>query len=334
MIRKNLDLRQLNTFGISASAKYYAAFDTVSELRQLLAEFNDETKLVLGGGSNILFTKDVEGLVLHNKIDTIDIAGEDDNFVWVKAGAGVPWHQMVQYCVERNFGGIENLSLIPGSVGAAPMQNIGAYGVEIKDIFWELEAMDVAEKSIRIFSNEACEFGYRESIFKNQLKGKYIILSVTCRLRKRPVFNTSYGAIESELAAMGVHTLSVKAISDAVIRIRSAKLPDPAVIGNAGSFFKNPVIAPALFQQLQNSFPGIPFYKGAAGIKIPAAWLIEQCGLKGMRIGNVGCYKNQPLVIVNYGNASGEEIFGFSERIIEVVQARFGIQLHREVNIY
>lgn len=333
-IVSDFNLAVNNTFHVPAIAEYFAPFDSLDVLNELLSRFREHPKLVLGGGSNVLFTKNISGIVLHNCMMGIGVTNEDEDFVWVRAGAGVAWHELVMFCVYNNWGGVENLSLIPGSVGAAPMQNIGAYGVEIKDVFYELQALNIENNTIQTFSLADCRFGYRESIFKNELKNHFIILNVTLRLSRVPKFNISYGTIEKELEVMGVKDLSVKSISDAVIRIRSEKLPDPAVIGNAGSFFKNPVLTNADFEKLQSAHPDVHFFKTADGIKIPAAWLIEQCGFKGYRHGEVGCHMNQPLVIVNYGNATGIEIFDFSKKIIDAVLQRFGIELHREVNVY
>lgn len=330
----DFNLTGYNTFHIPAVAQYYTAFDTVEALQELISQFRNLPKLILGGGSNVLFTKNVSGIVMHNRIDGIQVVKEDEDFVWVRAGAGIAWHELVLFCVDKNWGGLENLSLIPGSVGAAPLQNIGAYGVEIKDFFSELQALRIEDHSIHCFSIDDCKFGYRESVFKNELRNQFIILNITCRLRKVPEYNISYGTIANELETMGVNELSVRAVSDAVIRIRSAKLPDPAFIGNAGSFFKNPVIAISAFEKLQLEFPGVHSFKVADGIKVPAAWLIEQCGFKGYREGDVGCHKNQPLVIVNYGKATGREIFDFSEKIINSVKEKFRIILTREVNVY
>ncbi len=323
-----------NTFHIPAIAEYFASFDNIESLQELVSKFKNHNQMVLGGGSNVLFTKNISGIVLHNRIDGIDVVKEDEDFVWVRAGAGVEWHALVKFCVANNWGGIENMSLIPGTTGAAPMQNIGAYGVEIKDIFSELQAFNISDQSIQSFSNDACRFGYRESVFKNELKDQFIILNVTIRLKKVPEYNISYGTISNELEVMEVKDLSVKAVSEAVIRIRSAKLPNPAFIGNAGSFFKNPVMSGSDFDKVQIKYPAIHFFKTSEGIKVPAAWLIEQCGLKGYREGDVGCHKNQPLVIVNYGKATGKEIFDFSERVIDAVNQKFGIVLKREVNVY
>ena len=339
-IKENFSLRQFNTFGIDVSAKYFAAFKSVEELSESLESkalssvICHLSSLILGGGSNILFTKDYNGLVLKNEIGGIEKINEDADHVYVRAGAGVNWHEFVLYCIENELAGAENLSLIPGSVGASPMQNIGAYGVEIKDIFHELEACSIADKKQVDFSKADCEFGYRESIFKNKYKGKFIITSVTYRLNKKPVFNTSYGAIEAELLKEGVHTLSIKAISDAVISIRQSKLPDPVVIGNAGSFFKNPTVSNAQFAELKNKFPVIVGYPvNENQTKLAAGWLIEKCGWKGYRNGDAGCHARQALVLVNYGHVKGEEILQLSEKIINSVKFMFDVELKREVNI-
>lgn len=335
-LRQNISLKPYNTFGIDATARFFSGFSAVDDLKELLL-FQKQQKLkslILGGGSNVLFTKDVDGLVLKNELKEIELVKEDAHHYYVKAAAGENWHRFVMHCIEHNYAGLENLSLIPGNVGASPMQNIGAYGVEIKDVFESLEALHIKDHSIRTFSANDCEFGYRESVFKKQYKGKYIILNVTFRLNKQPVFNTSYGAIEQELEKMNIRELSIKAISQAVINIRSSKLPDPAKIGNAGSFFKNPVISAKQFEELQQTNAGMPhFTVDSAHVKVPAAWLIEQCGWKGYRKGDAGVHVHQPLVLVNYGNATGDEIYELSDKIIASVKARFEIKLEREVNI-
>ena len=334
--RENFSLKSLNTFGIDVYAKYFASFKTSDELAKCIAQPTNQStnQLILGAGSNILLTKDYNGLVLKNEIAGIEKIREDIDHVYVRAGAGVNWHEFVLYCIENELAGAENLSLIPGSVGASPMQNIGAYGVEIKDIFHELEAYSIGDKKQVAFSKPDCEFGYRESVFKNKYKGEFIITSVTYRLNKKPVFNTSYGAIEAELMKEGVHTLSIKAISDAVISIRQSKLPDPAVIGNAGSFFKNPTVSNAQFAKLKNKFPVIVGYPvNEHETKLAAGWLIEQCGWKGYRNGDAGCHARQALVLVNYGHAKGQEILELSEKIIDSVQHMFDVQLHQEANI-
>lgn len=332
-IEKNKSLKELNSFGLDVSAKYFSSFKNVSQLGQLINE-NDETPFILGGGSNILFTKDVDGLVLKNEITGIERISEDEDHVYIKVGAGENWHRFVLFCIENNFAGVENLALIPGSVGASPMQNIGAYGVEIKDCLASLEAFDIYEKDIFLFNNEACEFGYRESVFKNKYKGRYVITSVIYRLNKRPVYNISYGAIQQELEAMKVQDLNIRSIAQAVMNIRTSKLPDPKQIGNAGSFFKNPEIEARLFEKLQLEFPSIVGYKLENGnVKLAAGWLIEQCGWKGYRKGDAGCHAKQALVLVNYGNAKGNEIYDLSTEILESVKNKFGVSLEREVNI-
>lgn len=333
-IQQNISLKKLNTFGIDVSAKYLSGFKNADELSELLINFSTSAIHFLGGGSNILFTKNIDGAVLKNEIKGIELIKEDEHYVYVKAGAGENWHQFVLYSLQRNWQGLENLSLIPGNVGASPMQNIGAYGVELKDFFYELEAFDLKEKKIFTFSVNDCGFGYRESVFKTKLKNQYVIMNVTFRLHKVPKYNVSYGAIEEELNSMGVKELSAKMISLAVINIRSSKLPDPAKIGNAGSFFKNPSIASSKFSELEKEFPKIVGYKNADGtVKLAAGWIIEQCGWKGFRKGDAGCHAQQALVLVNYGNATGKEIYDLSKDILESVQKKFGVKLEREVNI-
>ncbi len=344
-VQQNYSLKNYNTFGINVHAQSFAEFNSLATLECVLRqEEKVSQKLILGGGSNLLFTKDFPGLVIKNNISFIEKVGEEEGRVFMKAGAGVNWHNFVMDCVKNNYGGIENLSLIPGNIGASPMQNIGAYGVEIKDVFQELEAYDLKDKTVRKFTASECEFGYRESIFKKKYKDRFVILNVIFRLNTKPVYNTSYGAIEKELEKMNVTNLNIQAISDAVINIRSSKLPDPALIGNAGSFFKNPVIEKDHFSRVKELFhlspkgmissQEIPFYEVDGNrIKIPAGWLIEQCGWKGYRKGDAGCYSKQALVLVNYGLASGKEIYDLSAEIIQSVKERFAIELEREVNI-
>ena len=331
-IIENQPLKQYNTFGIAATARWMAGFGSADELGELVEWAGARRLLVLGGGSNVLFTGDVDGLVLRNEVKGIALVDEDEDYVYVKAGAGENWDGFVQYCIGRDWAGVENLSLIPGSVGAAPMQNIGAYGVEIKDVFFGLEAWSLAEKKVFIFTLNDCAFGYRESVFKRELKGQFVILSVTFRLRKKPVFHTSYGALREELRGQ---ELSIRAVSQAVIRIRQSKLPDPAVIGNAGSFFKNPTIPDEQFERLQAEFPAIVGHRNAGTdtTKLAAGWLIEQCGWKGFRRADAGVHAQQALVLVNYGNASGAELYALSEDILQSVRAKFGVELEREVNI-
>jgi len=335
---ENISLKKYNSFGIEAFAASFSNFKTVDEARELLALKETSNgkpgPLILGGGSNILFTKNIDGLVLKNEIAGIEKVQEDDQHVYIKAGAGVNWHHLVMYCIENNFAGIENLSLIPGNVGASPMQNIGAYGVEIKDVFYQLEALQMEDGNLVTFNLADCAFGYRESVFKGKYKNQFIITSVTYRLNKKPVFNTSYGAIEQELEKMQVKELSIRAVSDAVINIRSSKLPNPAEIGNAGSFFKNPEIPKDQFDNLKVGFPNIVGYALENGhVKLAAGWLIEQCGWKGYRKGDAGCHAKQALVLVNYGNATGGHIFSLSEEIIRSVEEKFGVVIEREVNI-
>jgi len=334
MIFENVELTSLNTFGIRARAERFASFSSVDELRDILAHRNGAPLFILGGGSNILLTQDIQGLVIHNQIPGIEEIQRDANHVHLKVGAGVVWHEFVMHCVENDLGGVENLSLIPGSVGASPMQNIGAYGVEIKDVFVELEAYNIESGEVRKFDAEACEFGYRESVFKRRLKGQYIIVSVTFRLSLNPTINSSYGAIESELNAAGVIDPGIKDISKAVIAIRSSKLPNPAEIGNAGSFFKNPVVETSVLKNIQHRHDNVPNYPASGGnVKLAAGWLIDQAGWKGKRFGNYGVHDRQALVLVNHGNCSGRDIFDLSERIISDIQEKFGITLEREVNI-
>ena len=334
-IQHNISLKPFNSFGIDLPAKYFATFSSINELNELVQHFSNERLLLLGGGSNILFTKPFDGAVIKNNLKGIELVNEDADHFYVRAQAGENWHEFVQYCIAHKYAGIENLSLIPGNVGASPMQNIGAYGVEIKDIFYELEAYHLKDHTLSTFRLQDCAFGYRESVFKKQFANQFAILNVTYRLNKRPVYNTSYGAIEQELAKLEVKDISIKAISDAVISIRSSKLPDPKTIGNAGSFFKNPVIPLSLYEQLKKDFDSIPGYPVQDGfIKTAAGWLIEQCGWKGYRHGDSGCYPKQALVLVNYGNANGQEIFDLSELIIQSVAEKFGIKLEREVNIF
>ena len=333
-VQLNFPLKKYNTFSIDTYAKYFAAFASVEDITLLITNYSSYNTLILGGGSNLLFTKNYDGLVLKNEIKGIHTVHEDEDHIYVKAGAGENWHQFVLHCIKNNFSGVENLSLIPGNVGASPMQNIGAYGAEIKDVFHSLEAFHLKEKRFATFSANDCEFGYRESVFKRKYKDQFVILTVTFRLNKNPQYNISYGAIKVELAKMNVKELSIQAISQAVINIRSSKLPDPNVIGNAGSFFKNPEVSNDKFKTLQSEFKNIVAYTLENGnIKLAAGWLIEQCGWKGHRRGDAGCHEKQALVLVNYGNASGEEIYTLSEDIKKSVKEKFDVDLEREVNI-
>lgn len=332
-IKNEQNLASMNTFGMQVTAKRFAVFRNLADISALnLAQ--EENLFVLGGGSNILLTKNFDGLVIKNEITGISVEKEDSETVTVKAGAGENWHEFVVYCIKNNWGGIENLSLIPGNVGASPMQNIGAYGVEIKDVFVSLEAYEIATGKLVVFDKKACEFGYRESVFKRALKGKYIITSVTFQLSKKPVIKTSYGAIQSELEKMGVSQPTIKEVSDAVIAIRRSKLPDPKELGNAGSFFKNPVVARAVLQRIEEEHTEVPHYPiDGNHVKIPAGWLIEKAGWKGKRFDNYGVHQHQALVLVNYGGAKGQEILSLSEAIIQDIFKKFDIQLEREVNI-
>ncbi len=334
-IQKNSSLKAFNTFGIDVRAKFFADFLNVDELEELISNNTEHNTLLLGGGSNILFTKDFDGLVLKNEINGIDLLHEDGEYLYVKAGAGENWHRFVLYCIERNWAGVENLSLIPGNVGASPMQNIGAYGVELENIFHSLEAFHLIEKKVYTFTKSDCEFGYRESSFKKKYKNQFAILSVTFKLYKHPIFHTSYGAIQQELEKLKVQALSIKSISQAVINIRSLKLPDPKLIANAGSFFKNPEVSAAKYEELKSVFPAIIAYPLTNGnVKLAAGWMIEQCGWKGVRRGDAGCHDKQALVLINYANATGKQIYDLSEEIVLSVKEKFGVELEREVNIF
>jgi UDP-N-acetylmuramate dehydrogenase len=336
-IQQKVDLLPYNTFGIKAQAKYFTNIQSLQEARELFASdiFRKEKYFFIGGGSNILLTKDFDGLIIKVDIKGIETVYEDDNTISLKIGAGENWHAFVRYSVDRNYGGAENLSLIPGTVGAAPMQNIGAYGVEIKKIIKSVEALEIATGMVRSFTNYECHFGYRESVFKQELKDKYLISSVTLTLTKKAhAFNVSYGAIEEILKQQNVQELSVKAISDAVIHIRKTKLPDPARIGNAGSFFKNPSIQADLLDLIKRNYPSIPSYAtGTELVKIPAGWLIEQCGWKGKTFDNIGVHKDQALVLVNYGGGEGENIWKLAMKIQQSVREKFNITLQPEVNV-
>lgn len=336
-LQANISLLPYNTFGIDVQARWFFRVKSTTSLSELLADngfFRSQRSLILGGGSNMLFTQDFDGLVLYNQIKGKEVLSEDENHVYVKVGAGENWHEWVLYCLQNNWGGIENLSLIPGSVGAAPIQNIGAYGVEVKDVFHALEAVQLETGTSHVFNHQDCQFGYRDSIFKRHAKGKYFITSVTFRLDKKHQLHTSYGAIQAELEQMGISNPSIQDISRAVIHIRQSKLPDPAVIGNGGSFFKNPVVEKADFEALRAHYPGMPHYPQPDGQeKLAAGWLIEQAGWKGKRFGNFGVHDRQALVLVNYGGAKGSDIVGLSRQVQEAVEAQFGVLLEPEVNL-
>ncbi|MBL0063440.1 MAG: UDP-N-acetylmuramate dehydrogenase [Bacteroidetes bacterium] len=335
-IQEKVSLRPYNTFGLEVNAARFVEVSSLAELRELILDpaLKSLPKFILGGGSNILFTQDFNGLIIRNRIRGIEITNESEEYARVKAGAGEVWHSFVLWTLDHNLAGLENLSLIPGSVGAAPIQNIGAYGVEIKDTFYELEAMSLEDGSLTTFSREECKFGYRDSIFKREAKNKFVIVSVTFQLSKKPALNTSYGAIEQELKAMNVQNAGIREISQAVINIRSSKLPDPAKIGNAGSFFKNPEVEISIFEKLKSEYPDLVGYKtGNNKMKLAAGWLIEQCGWKGKVSGHVGMHKQQALVLVNYGGATGSELIQHARTVQSSVREKFGVELEMEVNI-
>ncbi len=329
-------LKNYNTFGIDVKARQFVDITTTKQLKEVLRENNDKLPLfVLSGGSNMLLTKDVDALVLYLNTKGIQKIKEDEQHVWLEAQAGEIWHDFVLHTLAQNLGGLENLSLIPGKTGSSPIQNIGAYGVEIKDTFHSLEALNLATLEVETFSNADCKFGYRESVFKNDLKGKYIITSVTFKLKKAPhTLHTTYGAIQQELNTMNVQNPTIKDVSNAVIAIRQSKLPDPKEIGNSGSFFKNPIISKELYQQLITKNPEIPHYPvNETEVKVPAGWLIEHSGLKGFRKGDAGVHTKQALVLVNYGNASGQELIDLAHFVQQTVFEKFGIMITPEVNI-
>ena len=339
-VTSEVSLKAYNTFAIDSIAQYFVEVTSVAQLQEVLTDkkWQQMPKLILGGGSNLLFTSHFEGLVIKIGIGGIEVVEENQREVWIKVGAGENWHQLVMYCIEQGWGGVENLSLIPGTVGAAPMQNIGAYGVEIKDVFESLEAVEISNGNAQTFSAEECKFGYRESVFKNKYRGQYIIASVVFKLSKQPEINTSYGAIEEvlteRLGANFAQSASIRDISDAVIHIRQSKLPDPAEIGNAGSFFKNPVVARSTYKTLQQQYSNIPGYTvSESEVKVPAGWLIEQAGWKGKRFGEVGVHDRQALVLVNYGEGTGEAVKKLAFNIQQSVQKKFGILIQPEVNM-
>lgn len=335
-IWENVSLKQYNTFGIEALSKYFAVVKNSEEIKEALAIAANKNieDMVLGGGSNVLLTKNFEGVVIKNDLKGIEVVDEDKGHVYVRVAAGEVWHQFVLFCLKNNWAGIENLALIPGCTGASPMQNIGAYGVEIKSVFHSLSAIHKKDFNVVVFNNADCEFGYRESVFKNKYRNQFIITDVTYKLSKTPVYHIEYGAIKQELERMNVTALSIQEIAQAVINIRSSKLPNPKVIGNAGSFFKNPSVSQAVFEALKIKFPNLIGYINANGsYKIAAGWMIEQCGLKGFRKGDAGVHDKQALVLVNYGNASGADILGVCDIVKKEVYDKFGILLTPEVNI-
>ena len=334
-IFKNYNLSKLNTFGINVNAKFFVEIKSENDLRELfvLPEFKESKKMFLGGGSNVLFTKDFDGMVILNKLKGIEILEEDSEIVIVKAMGGEVWHELVIFAVNNDYWGIENLALIPGMVGAAPVQNIGAYGSELNDSILNVEVFEIETGLKKIFSKEECELGYRDSIFKNKLKGKYFISALILKLNKKRKNNNTYKALAEFLEKNKIEVKKPKDISDAVISIRQSKLPDPKIIGNAGSFFKNVFVDKNKIEFLLKIYPDIPYFEENNLIKIPAGWLIEQCGWKGKRVGNVGVYEKQALVLVNYGGASGEEIINLSNMIIESVKEKFNLDLLTEVNL-
>ncbi|WP_412463687.1 UDP-N-acetylmuramate dehydrogenase [Flavobacterium mekongense] len=334
-IQSNFSLKSFNTFGIEAKAKSFVAVHSLEDLKTVLAEHAAEKKFILGGGSNMLLTQDIDALVIHIDLKGKRILKEDDDFVWIESMAGENWHEFVLWTIDQNFGGLENMSLIPGNVGTTPVQNIGAYGTEIKDTFVSCDAMKIDDQTLRTFSKEDCRFGYRESIFKQEAKDQYIITSVVFKLTKRNHnLNTSYGDITKELALQNVTVPTLKDISNAVIAIRQSKLPDPKVLGNSGSFFKNPVISRSHFEKVQAQFPEIKFFEvSPTEVKVPAGWLIEQAGYKGFRKGDAGVHKNQALVLVNYGSATGQDILALSREVQQAVFDKYSIAIEAEVNV-
>jgi UDP-N-acetylmuramate dehydrogenase len=332
---ENFSLKNFNTFGIEAKARQFVAVHSITDLKTVLEQHPDEKKFILGGGSNMLLTKDIDALVIHVDLKGKKIIKEDDNFVWVESQAGENWHEFVLWTIDQNFGGLENMSLIPGNVGTTPVQNIGAYGTEIKDTFISCDAMKISNQEIKTFTKEECHFGYRESVFKNEVKDQYIITSVVYKLTKHShKINISYGDIASELAKNNITNPTLKDVSNAVIAIRQSKLPDPKELGNSGSFFKNPILLKSDFEAIHQRFPEMKYYEvSATEVKVPAGWLIEQAGFKGKRFGDAGVHKNQALVLVNYGNATGQEILEVAKTIQVTIFETFGIQIEAEVNV-
>ena len=334
-IQENISLKPYNTFGIDVKAKYFLEITGLAQLQKVLELNAYPERFIISGGSNLLLTKDIDALVVHINLKGKTIVEEDDSSAEVKVMAGENWHDLVLWSLDQGFGGLENLSLIPGNTGTAPIQNIGAYGVELKDVFVSCAAMEIATGELVSFDLDACEFGYRDSIFKRKAKGKYIITSVNLKLsKKNHVLNTGYGAIEEELKEKGIVYPTIRDISNAVIAIRQSKLPDPKVLGNSGSFFKNPVVSKKKLEKIRKQYPKMPNYEvGKDSFKVPAGWLIEQCGLKGKRFGDAGVHEKQALVLVNYGNATGKELLELAHRIQKEVADKFGINIEPEVNI-
>jgi UDP-N-acetylmuramate dehydrogenase len=336
MLLRNVSLKNLNTFGFDVNADIWFAFNSEDQLRSLWKTnlLNRSSPLVLGGGSNIVFTQNYPGIVLKNCFSGYRIDREDSNHVWLEVGGGENWHNLVMHAVNEGWGGIENLSLIPGTVGAAPIQNIGAYGAELKDVFYKLNAFDLQEGKMTTFSLEDCRFGYRDSVFKNEGKGRYIICSVTLKLNKKPEVNIKYGDISSVLENWNIKNPGIADVSRAIIHIRQSKLPDPLVLGNCGSFFKNPVVSNEIAEKISQNHPDLKRFDAGPGLtKLPAAWLIEKAGWKGFRRGDAGVHEKQALVLVNYGNAHGNDIFQLACEIQSDVLLKFGVALEMEVNI-
>lgn len=334
-ILSQFSLKNHNTFGIEAKAKQFVAVHSIAELKKVLEENKNQKKFILGGGSNMLLTKDIDALVIHIDLKGKKVIKENDDYVWVESQAGETWHDFVLWTIEQDFGGLENMSLIPGNVGTTPVQNIGAYGAEIKDTFVSCDAMNIETQEMRTFTRAECNFGYRESIFKHEVKDQYIITSVTYKLTKRNhKINISYGDITAELAKNNITNPTLKDVSNAVIAIRQSKLPDPKELGNSGSFFKNPILLKSDFEKIHKKFPEMKYYDvSETEVKVPAGWLIEQAGFKGKRFGDAGIHKNQALVLVNYGNATGQEILAVSKDIQKTVFEKFGIHIEAEVNV-
>lgn len=334
-IKESFSLKAYNTFGIEAKAERFVAVHSVEDLKSVLGQNAGKKIFILGGGSNMLLTKNIDALVIHIDIKGKEVIKEDENHVWVSCNAGENWHEFVLWTISQDFGGLENMSLIPGNVGTTPVQNIGAYGTEIKDTFVSCNAVEIDTLTVVTFTNPECKFGYRESIFKNEAKDKYVITSVVFRLtKKNHKINTAYGDIQSELAKKNISEPKLKDVSDAVIAIRQSKLPDPKELGNSGSFFKNPIISKTEFEKVRAKFPEIKFYEvSPTEVKVPAGWLIEQAGFKGKRFGDAGVHKNQALVLVNYGNATGTEILAVSKEVQRTILETFGIAIEAEVNV-
>ena len=334
-IHTNFSLKNFNTFGIEAKARQFVAVASVAELTSVLKQHQDDKKFILGGGSNMLLTQDIDALVIHIDLKGKKVIQENEDYVWVECQAGENWHEFVLWTLAQNYGGLENMSLIPGNVGTTPVQNIGAYGTEIKDTMTSCEAVKIDTFETKTFSNADCHFGYRESIFKQDVKDQYIITSVVFQLTKRNhKINTAYGDIQSELAKNGIENPTIQDVSAAVIAIRKSKLPDPKELGNSGSFFKNPILLKSDFEKIHVQFPNMKYYDvSETEVKVPAGWLIEQAGFKGKRFGDAGIHKNQALVLVNYGNATGQEILAVSKDIQKTIYEKFGIQIEAEVNV-